>query len=191
MVHLKLPRVRPTLRERGSTTEESNVGHVIPACTVQRQNGTFCDAVSLEDAPFPICAHHALSLFTHLQDTLMSAGDATYSDVATDILMRNLRGRALGHAPRSERVTVERVVYYVQVGDLIKIGTTSTLRNRLSHFPPDSVLLATEPGGHDVEAARHRQFASLLYDSDTSFREWFHAAPELLDHIAQLRAVAA
>jgi helix-turn-helix protein len=74
------------------------------------------------------------------------------------------------------------VVYYLRFGDRIKIGTTVGLTARLSNIPHNE-LLATEPGGSDVETARHRQFAALRI-----YREWFRPGPVLVDHIAALRA---
>jgi excisionase family DNA binding protein len=71
-------------------------------------------------------------------------------------------------------------VYYIRFGDRIKIGTTKCLTARLSDLPHDEVL-ATEPGGRDVETRRHRQFAAQKIR-----REWFRPDPVLLEHIAAL-----
>jgi hypothetical protein len=78
-------------------------------------------------------------------------------------------------------------VYYVRVGDRIKIGMTANLRQRISSYPPSSELLATEIGGEALESRRLVQFNHLLADR----KEWFHPGPDLLDHIAVLAATAA
>ena len=72
------------------------------------------------------------------------------------------------------------VVYYIRFGDRIKIGTTVNIRSRLDDLPHDR-LLATEPGGHDLESQRHAQFAEHCITG-----EWFRPAPELLAHVASL-----
>lgn len=74
----------------------------------------------------------------------------------------------------------EGVVYYILFGNRIKIGTTTSLRGRLDALPYDEVL-ATEPGGFDVERMRHDQFADCRVRG-----EWFEPTPALLAHIAEL-----
>ena len=61
------------------------------------------------------------------------------------------------------------VVYYIRMGERIKIGRTTNLRRRLQsfHATPDQ-LLAIEPGPVEREQERHRQFA-----------EWRHGSTEL------------
>jgi hypothetical protein len=75
------------------------------------------------------------------------------------------------------------VVYYIQFGDRIKIGTSRTLRNRLQSLPHDS-LLAIEQGSYEREGERHRQFA----DTRIGLSEWFKTSPELEAHIRKLSA---
>jgi hypothetical protein len=73
------------------------------------------------------------------------------------------------------------IVYYIRRGDLVKIGTTTGPAVRFRDLMPDEIL-AIEPGGEDLEVARHRQFDHLRYRG-----EYFRAAPELLEHAHQLR----
>ena len=74
-------------------------------------------------------------------------------------------------------------VYYLQVGQLIKMGYSSNPRERLRQYPPESVLLAIEPGTLAIEKERLRQFsASLLWGN-----EWFDSTPELEAHIGQMK----
>lgn len=75
------------------------------------------------------------------------------------------------------------VVYYVKFGNRLKIGFTSSLRARVNALLVDEVL-AAEPGTYDIETARHKQFAEYL----AAGREWFHPSPELLAHVASIRA---
>ena len=78
------------------------------------------------------------------------------------------------------------VVYYLRFGDRVKIGTTTNLQQRLIAIPHDEVL-ATEPGGPYVERQRHQQFKHLQVRGGR-YREWFAITPELVDHIASVKA---
>lgn len=75
------------------------------------------------------------------------------------------------------------IVYYVRRGELIKIGTTARPLARFRDLLPDEIL-AVEPGGHQVEAARHRQFAHLR-----GHGEYFRDAAELRDHIDRIQSL--
>lgn len=75
------------------------------------------------------------------------------------------------------------VVYYMRIGDRVKIGWSASLRRRLENFNPEE-LMALERGGQTVESKRHRQFAHLR-----THGEWFRLEGSLLDHINKLRAI--
>lgn len=79
----------------------------------------------------------------------------------------------------------EWVVYYVGVGDRIKIGRTKrhNLTTRLSGLHAE-VLFAIEPGGSETELRRHEQFAHRRLDG-----EWFSPGSDLLDHIQSLEGL--
>lgn len=76
------------------------------------------------------------------------------------------------------------VVYYVRRGNLIKIGTTRQLRQRMNSLMPDEIL-ALEPGDQTTEASRHRQFAALREDPRG---EHFFPGAALLEHVARVRS---
>jgi hypothetical protein len=75
------------------------------------------------------------------------------------------------------------VVYYIRFDDRMKIGTSSNLRQRMSQLWHDE-LVALERGGRTRERLRHAQFGQWRLGSS----EWFELAPELVDHVEQLRA---
>lgn len=81
----------------------------------------------------------------------------------------------------------DSVVYYIRRGDHIKIGRTADFRSRMGKLRPDEVL-AVEPGGHEVETARHRQFREHHIAGHPEGIEWFHRGDDLLAHIAELAA---
>lgn len=84
-----------------------------------------------------------------------------------------------GELPR-QRI---EVVYYIRFDDRMKIGTSSNLRQRMSRLWHDE-LVALERGGRARERMRHAQFGQWRMGRT----EWFELAPELLDHVAALRA---
>lgn len=86
--------------------------------------------------------------------------------------------------------TYDPVVYYVRLGDRVKIGTTVDLTSRLNSFrtvymADDIELLATEPGDGLLERERHREFAAERLDAR---HELFNPSPRLLAHIESVKA---
>lgn len=80
------------------------------------------------------------------------------------------------------------VVYYVRLGNHVKIGTTRNLPARLASLYVDhdpELLLAVEPGDAHVETQRHVQFAA---ERAYRNRELFNPSRRLLAHIEQLAA---
>lgn len=73
-------------------------------------------------------------------------------------------------------------VYYVRVGEHIKIGYSRNISSRLNGYPPNSELLAVELGDKSLEKERHHQFHAYLAWG----REWFTDCQEIRDHIATL-----
>lgn len=159
--------------------------NAIPRCTVQTRKGNFCDGVAKEDLPFPICGHHALKLYRHMADELRwHEGEGGLPRLMHLAFQQVDEDREREH----KRITSTRVhapvVYYVLIGDVMKIGTSTNLRARMLTYPPHRRLLATEPGGRDVEAQRHREYSHLL----TAGREWFRFEQDLAEWVQGLRA---
>lgn len=73
------------------------------------------------------------------------------------------------------------VVYYMRIGNRVKIGYSTNLTLRLQTINPEE-LMATEPGGASVEKRRHDEFRQLRTRG-----EWFHLDGPLIQHIAALR----
>lgn len=149
---------------------------VTDRCSAQLPNGTFCDEQSIPgDPPFPICPRHIRQAYQWADDWMRSGGipadPETIARVKADI------------AANQPEASPE-VVYYLRIGDLVKIGTTINLAMRLRNYPPHTELLAVEPGGREIEAVRLRQFNALL----ASRVEWFHYREPLISHVSSLRS---
>jgi hypothetical protein len=87
--------------------------------------------------------------------------------------------RTAGARDAAER---DNWIYYVRVGDLIKIGTAENVVTRLNAYPPTAELLAVESGSYRREAERLDQFREYL----AARNEWFHPGPKLMRHIAKI-----
>lgn len=87
---------------------------------------------------------------------------------------------AAASAPRELRITREAlmreaaVVYYLALGNRIKIGTTTDLPGRMAAVPHEE-LVAFEFGSYKLERQRHDQFAHARIVG-----EWFDRADEEL-----------
>lgn len=77
-------------------------------------------------------------------------------------------------------------VYFIRMRDLIKIGYTAALKQRLSSIgdtmPYPIELLHDVPGDRFSEAWHHWRFDHLRVKG-----EWFKDDPELLDYIKSLK----
>lgn len=75
------------------------------------------------------------------------------------------------------------LVYFVRISNMIKIGYSGNLRERVGNLGVTMAqVVAVEPGDPDREGELHRQFAHLR-----KFGEWFRAEPDLLGYIATIR----
>jgi len=120
------------------------------------------------------------------------AAGVTWSEATIDAAIKLARQRTDPERARRFRERISEpgqgeppmrgpgIVYYVQRGRFIKIGTTTNLDERMNALRPDRIL-AIEPGGQAVENMRHNQFASWRADG-----EHFTPNEKLADHIADL-----
>lgn len=162
---------------------------VINRCTVQRSDGSFCDARSMPDGPFPICAKHALRLHEHMRHShLPVIGDGLMhrpQDVPEGIQLLEQQWRERQRVKRQASPEDRSQVYYVRIGDHVKIGYSINMHQRLSALRVNrDAVLATEPGGRDLERQRHAQFAA----ERVGRREDFNPSRRLLAHIEAVRA---
>lgn len=152
---------------------------VIPRCTAMKASGNFCDGKSLPDAPFPICVKHAADVLHYLNSFMPADQDGR--------IILAVRGMENARAQREERkrfTPKTGQVYYVRVGDTIKIGHSDNVPRRIRQYPPGSALLAVEPGELALEHQRHYQFRAHR----VAGREWYAPAPELMAHIDRVRS---
>lgn len=109
--------------------------------------------------------------------------DAHVTVVTTTVARVNAQASAQSVAARERRGGAGSI-YYLQVGEHVKIGHSTDLPKRLATYPPTSVLLAVQPGTMRDEHDLHRRFAPWRAGD----REWYQPTPEILDHIATVAA---
>lgn len=130
-----------------------------------------------------LCLDHAWSHYDAMNQYLVWDG-TTDSALAKDFRARQVPLDQITDEERAERKAIleQGQVYYLLVGERVKIGFSGTLHQRLRTYPPGSKLLAVEPGTKQLERQRHRQFGEYL----VAGREWFEPSDELLAHTRDL-----
>lgn len=157
-------------------------------CPVPTGRFSVCGAEAAITEPVVLCDGH-------LDALLARPGVTCHSRVAKAMLateqadrlayaaeMERRHAWKMKEARRQRALNRQAVVYYIRRDSRIKIGTTTNMQARMGSLQPDEIL-ATEPGGRQVERGRHQQFAHLRYRG-----EWFTPADDLLAHIARVRA---
>lgn len=127
-----------------------------------------CYAAVWEQAPVPLCLEHTMAIWTAVNEAMRKRMAAVEEAVARDPL------------------AVNPLVYFIQLGDRIKIGTTTSLAGRLQSMltmasEEPKVLLAV-PGGYKEEKQVHALFAEERVRG-----EWFEPSERLLKFIAERR----
>lgn len=134
----------------------------------------YCRREAAPQLDMPICGPHARKVYQGVKD-LLELQRAMYPHTAA---------KSTGTAER-ERNTKPGTVYFARCGDLIKIGYTTRLRQRMRDVGADEVL-ATMPGTINDEKALHMRFGSCWVHG-----EYFEPKPELVDYIAKVQQGAA
>lgn len=139
-----------------------------------------CTNQNLVSDEVPICTRHAILISDAWATRQAQDHQATRTLVPNPVYRGPLKeATRLIHHPAHPGD-----VYYLLIGDHIKIGWSKNVYRRLTSYPPDANLLGTEEGAKELERERHQQFHAYLAHG----REWFLDAQEIRDHIATLPA---
>lgn len=125
----------------------------------------------IEVSDLPLCARHYREVGIRFMAEHMPGPSSPQERAA----------RVAEHRQRqAEAQAAHSQVYYLRIGDRVKIGRTQNVRQRLIELRVDvEALLATEPGGAERERERHLQFAA----ERVGRREDFNPSRRLLAHI--------
>ena len=145
---------------------------------------------AVEHPEVPLCeGHFHESGMAWMRDNIELFREVT-EQLEEQVMFARVMERANARRALAERTVqplvldTRRIVYYIRIGEHVKIGTTTNLRERMVALRADGRdLLATEPGRYDVETLRHRQFA----DERIGRRENFAMSDRLMEHIRSLQ----
>lgn len=163
---------------KGSKQAEQMVTD-LSCCTAQLDDGSVCGQPSAASAPFPICDGHVVAAYRFVKRRIGGLSE----DPAYRVHRYLDRVDEDCERERQRFQDRQHVIYYVRIGDHIKIGYTSCLKQRMTQYPLNRRLLAVETGDLVTERARHLQFRAYL----ALGKEWFTPGAELLSHINLLR----
>lgn len=127
-----------------------------------------------------LCKGHALDLWIAYENAHQNR------EQITDYrLNRTLEERRRHHREAElaeSRLVAPGWVYYLRIGDQIKIGFSTDVKQRVRQYPPEATLLAVHPGTLTLEAEMHQRFAAAR----AAGREWFHPHNDLMEHIGDV-----
>lgn len=151
-----------------SSTRQANA-----AVCIAREAARKCWMLSVVESPVPLCAYHRWEVATGLDPDLRDRIPAPPHPFRLHEEAR--RVPTPGSGPHLA------VVYFLTLGNRVKIGLTTHLEKRLKALAMSrpSVMLTLD-GGRGLEAALHQHFAGLRVNGT----EWFRLEPPLSDYIA-------
>lgn len=126
-----------------------------------------------------ICERHAGSIWERVEWR-----DARKRDEA----IPGMEGRDYIRADARKVKAIERrkptsvgEIYFVRIDDLVKVGWTSKLADRIRSYGPKAELLVNYPGTRADEAALHRQLTPARFKG----REWYRETDIIQAFIAE------
>lgn len=154
-------------------------------CTVQFSDRSFCDLVSADDMPFPICPRHALKLYRRVGELTEDERSELVPTVTTCHPPTSRSDKERRNAAIAAVTDGRPIVYALRCGDgVIKIGHTSDFASRAASIGADSELLAFQVGDYEDEQAIH----AALKGYAVRGREWYPAIPKVLAVVNNMRA---
>lgn len=134
-----------------------------------------CSDTPMPLAPFPLCAHHVREVYEFAQSVV----DVRWR-TATAMVAHEDRGQR----PIPPTLDTMGWVYFVRIGDKIKIGYSTYPEARFKGLRPDEIL-ALVPGTMQDERRCHAAFQHLR-----AHGEYFEPGRDLLDFIEDLKHAA-
>lgn len=121
------------------------------------------------DAGIRLCQDHALQTWAAVQE-MNSAGQLRSESATPTARPKPTKGRGK--------------VYYLRIGDRVKIGFTNDIFKRLASYPPTMEILAIREGTRELEHQEHIRFGEHRTDG----REWFAANERVLQMVELVAA---
>lgn len=130
-----------------------------------------------------LCETHAVDVAAAVlrEQQMRNMIEQIFARQTTEQAVRLSESRGAEERHEAEKAALRQdrdgFVYYIRIGERIKVGYSVDVKQRMRAYPPGSELLAVEPGDRDLETQRHRQFAG----SRTDGREWFRPTADILE----------
>lgn len=143
-----------------------------------------------QDDTFPtsrvgiLCLDHAWSVHLAVREMRLDELTGFQFEAAINRLADDRAQVVKQNRLREQRGQQPGWVYYLRVGERVKIGYSADVKRRMRAYPPESRLLAVHPGTPQLETDMHRRFTG----SRAAGREWFRETPDLSEHIEQVVA---
>ena len=109
---------------------------------------------------FPFCQGHAIEVWATVQDD---------HELSTELAERRAKAKPVD-------LNAAGWVYYLRIGDHIKIGHASDLTRRMAAYPPNTEFLAAVPGTRRDERNLHLRLA----EHKAMGREWYMLRADVL-----------
>lgn len=175
-------------------------------CVGTEDDGTSCRRRVAVSDPFPLCYEHFVSCGLKQYNAWCELGPTGRVDalqelawlrlvLESDLQVKTAEAAAPSPAENREallrdmqdaaRIRASRgLIYFIRIGDLVKIGKTLDLKKRVTGFSyPGIEVLATEPGYTERETLLHHRFQKYRYSG-----EWFRYGSELRQYVEGLRS---
>lgn len=153
----------------------------------RRENREWFECCSVRECPTPPHPEVSGTLPLCLDHAKTVAREVTERRRRTPTLRATADGSRTMQERREALSTAQAAqaqVYYVRTGDHVKIGFTGNMVQRLSQLRLNrDAVLATEPGGRELERQRHHEFSAERIGR----REDFNPSRRLLAHIERVR----
>lgn len=168
-----LPRVHDHAPREPSTVDRSGAAYTV-GCVAHDS----CERDVVDGSPVRLCAHHIREVYEFAQDLVAQRWDGAVREYVADLHDTFKPPRSVLKRPK------QGYVYFVRLGDRVKIGYSENVPQRLAAVPHEEVL-GVIPGTMDDEQGWHQ----LLADYRT-VGEWFRADDDVLAAIGRVVASA-
>lgn len=145
----------------------------------------FLDSPFCDDCMWRLWAH-VDTIFPEHQKQMAREGriDAIHRQEAENEAREREAQESANRTERRTFMTMPGTIYYLMVGDLVKIGYSIDFEQRLKQYPPNVEVLATHPGTRETERQMHHKFLHRVAKG----REWFTPCSEIDQHIEAVRS---
>lgn len=187
---------KPRQRGRTALPPKRHAAKQVPKLVYLESKSRLADICGIQDCIMdggfhgtPMCEQHAWQVWATLSAVkdYDDEREAARNDLAQYEAHRAQEERKkqdeLEASWKTERWIEAGWIYYLRVGERIKIGYTKDIGQRMRQYPPHSTLLAVHPGTPKLEREMHHKFLHLLANG----REWFTVADEIIRHTEQVR----